>query len=129
MSGLDAVRKGDAETSLAALREAVAAFVRDRDWEQFHSPKNVSMALAVEAAELMEHFLWDSPEASLEKAGRESVRDEVADILLYVISFANATGMDLSTAIHDKMRKNAAKYPVGKARGRALKYTELDKQP
>lgn len=126
MAGGKSVAGQDAETTIAALREAVAEFVAERDWEQFHSPKNVSMALAVEAAELMEHFLWDSPEASRAKGLDEAVREEIADIFLYLVSFANATGIDLSTAIRDKMRKNAEKYPVGKSRGRALKYTQLD---
>lgn len=117
--------KTDRETTLADLKEAVTAFVRERDWERFHSPKNLSMALAAEAAELMEHFLWDTAEASAERAREEAVADELADIIVYAIEFANMAGIDLSQAIRSKMRKNALKYPVEKARGNALKYTQL----
>ncbi|MEX0332246.1 MAG: nucleotide pyrophosphohydrolase [Puniceicoccaceae bacterium] len=117
--------KGDAETTLQELKEAVLAFVRERDWERFHSPKNLSMALAAEAAELMEHFLWDTPEASHERAEREAVADELADILVYAIEFANITGIDIAAAIRAKMAKNAEKYPVEKARGNSRKYTEF----
>lgn len=116
---------GDSETTLLELKEAVLEFVRERDWERFHSPKNLSMALAAEAAELMEHFLWESPEASHERAEREAVADELADILVYAIEFANIAGIDISTAIRAKMAKNAEKYPVEKARGNSRKYTEF----
>lgn len=115
----------DSETTLQELKEAMLAFVRERDWEQYHSPKNLSMALAGEAAELMEHFLWETPEASYDKAAKEDVADELADILLYAIEFANITGIDIASAIEAKMKKNAEKYPVEKARGNARKYDEL----
>lgn len=117
--------RGDGETTLAELKALVQAFSRERDWERFHSPKNLSMALAAEAAELMEHFLWDTPEASEERAGKAEVADELADIVVYALEFANITGIDLAGAIEVKMAKNAQKYPVEKARGKALKYTEL----
>jgi NTP pyrophosphatase (non-canonical NTP hydrolase) len=119
----------DATTTVAELRQRVLAFARDRDWEQFHSPKNLSMALAAEAGELMEPFLWLDAEASRQlmsdpvKGPR--VADELADVVVYALEFANITGIDLSAAIEAKMRANAAKYPVEKARGRADKYTEL----
>ena len=116
----------DRDTTLAELKAAVQQFVRERDWERFHSPKNLSMALAAEAGELMEHFLWDESQASLARARTEPVADELADILVYAIEFANIAGIDLAAAIEAKMRKNALKYPVDKARGKALKYTELD---
>lgn len=115
----------DRETTLLEIKTRVLEFVRERDWERFHSPKNLSMALAAEAAELMEHFLWDTPEASVERATTEAVADELADIVIYAIEFANMTGIDLSQAIEVKMGKNAEKYPVEKARGNALKYTNL----
>jgi NTP pyrophosphatase (non-canonical NTP hydrolase) len=83
------------------------------------------MALAAEAAELMEHFLWDTLEASEETARKEEVADELADILLYLLEFANMTGIDISDAVASKVKKNAEKYPVEKAKGNALKYTEL----
>jgi NTP pyrophosphatase (non-canonical NTP hydrolase) len=124
MSG--AGSKGDHETTLQELKEAVLAFTEERDWERFHSPKNLSMALAAEAAELMEHFLWETPEASHDKATREDVADELADIIVYAIEFANISGIDISTAIRAKMRKNAEKYPVDKARGNSRKYTEFN---
>jgi NTP pyrophosphatase (non-canonical NTP hydrolase) len=116
----------DKDTTLLDLKEAVQAFVRERDWERFHSPKNLSMALAAEAAELMEHFLWETTEASHERAKREDVADELADILVYAIEFANITGIDIASAISRKMEKNAEKYPVEKARGNSRKYTEFN---
>ena len=116
----------DEETTLAQLKSAILDFVEERDWGQFHNPKNLSMALAAEAGELLEHFLWDSPEASRNKGAYEAVADELADIIIYAIEFANITGIDITEAIEDKMRKNALKYPVEKARGKALKYTELN---
>ena len=117
--------KGDSETTLQDLKEEIRTFVQERDWERFHSPKNLSMALAAEAAELMEHFLWDTLEASHQKAKREDVADELADIMLYLLEFANITDIDISQAVASKAKKNAEKYPVDKSRGNALKYTEL----
>ena len=119
----------DATTTIAELRTRILAFVRERDWEQFHAPKNLSMALAAEAGELMEHFLWASPEQSraiaLEPAKRRKIADELADVVIYALEFANMTGLDVAAAIEAKMAANAHKYPVEKARGRADKYTEL----
>ena len=118
----------DGDTTLASLKEAVFQFAREREWEPFHSPKNLSMALAAEAAELMEHFLWCSPEESRridDKPDRRlKVEDELADVLLYALQFANVTGTDLSAAIRRKMESNARRYPVEKAKGRSDKYTE-----
>ena len=119
----------DAETTLSEIKERVLAFARERDWEQFHSPKNLSMAIAAEAAELMEHFLWQSPEQSrtdlMEAALKAKVEEELADVLIFAIEFANVSGIDLSRAITQKMKRNAEKYPVEKARGRSDKYTDL----
>lgn len=119
----------DSATPVAELKRRVLAFARERDWEQFHTPKNLSMALAAEAAELMEHFLWASPEQSRQIAQapekRSKIAEELADIVIYALEFANATGLDVSAAIEAKMDSNAKKYPVEKARGRADKYTEL----
>ena len=119
----------DTSTCVAELKNRVLAFARERDWEQFHSPKNLSMALAAEAAELMEHFLWATP-AQSRRIAREKVKgakiaEELADVVIYALEFANATGLDLAGAIEKKMAANAKKYPVDKARGRASKYTEL----
>lgn len=119
----------DRSTTVAEIREQVMAFARERDWERFHSPKNLSMALAAEAAELLEHFLWcEGPEsrrlATLPPKD-EQVQEELADILIYAIEFANVCGIDLTQAIERKMQKNALKYPVDRARGNARKYSEL----
>jgi NTP pyrophosphatase (non-canonical NTP hydrolase) len=119
----------DAETQLAEIKERVLDFARERDWEQFHSPKNLSMAIATEAAELMEHFLWQSPECSCEQMRteelREQVAEELADVLIFAIEFANVTGLDIASIIEAKMKRNTQKYPVEKAKGRSVKYTEL----
>lgn len=119
----------DAEVTLAQMKERVLAFARERDWEQFHAPKNLSMALAAEAGELMEHFLWSTPEASRESvhtsAKRGKIEEELADVIIYALEFANVAGIDVAQAVQKKMLANAAKYPVEKARGRADKYTEL----
>lgn len=119
----------DLSTGLQEIKDRVLAFARERDWEQFHSPKNLSMAIAAEAAELMEHFLWQSPDQSRsdmeEKHLREKVEQELADIFIFAIEFANVTGMDIAAIIEEKMSRNAEKYPVNKARGRSEKYTEL----
>lgn len=119
----------DTVTPLAELKRRVLAFAQERDWEQFHSPKNLSMALAAEAAELMEHFLWSTPEASreiaAEPAKRQKIAEELADVVIYSLEFANMTGLDVAAIIEAKMAANARKYPVEKARGRSDKYTEL----
>ena len=119
----------DSATMMSDLKARVLAFVHERDWEQFHSPKNLSMALAAETGELMEHFLWATPEQSRaivnEPTKRAKIADELADVVIYAIEFANITGLDISAAIEAKMAANAKKYPVEKARGRSDKYTEL----
>jgi NTP pyrophosphatase (non-canonical NTP hydrolase) len=112
----------DHSTTLAELRDLVARFVAERDWQQFHSPKNLSMSLAIEAAELMEHFQWidigESRRAAEDPAKLAQVREEIADVLCYALALANELDLDLSTAVRDKMVKNAAKYPADKSRGR-----------
>jgi dCTP diphosphatase len=119
----------DSTTTMAQLRQRILAFVRERDWEQFHTPKNLSMALAAESGELMEHFLWLSAEQShavaQDPAKRARIADELADVVIYALEFANTTGLDVAASIEAKMLANAKKYPVEKARGRAEKYTEL----
>jgi NTP pyrophosphatase (non-canonical NTP hydrolase) len=119
----------DSATTVADLKSRVLAFVRERDWEQFHNPKNLSMALAAETGELMEHFLWSTPEQSAaiarDPAKRHKIADELADVVIYALEFANITGLDLAAAIDAKMAANAKKYPVEKAKGRSEKYTEL----
>ncbi len=112
----------DNTTLVADLRNLIAHFVGDRDWEQFHSPKNLSMALAVEVGELMEHFLWidesASREVSRDPARKEQIADEVADVCCLILSLCNSLDLDLSSAIERKMVKNVRKYPVEKCRGR-----------
>src|SRR5688572_17833738 len=112
----------DSATTVAELRQLVRRFVDERDWRQFHSPKNLSMSLAIEAAELMEHFQWiDIGESRLVKDDPEKlaeVRDEIADVLCYALALANELDLDLSSAIRDKMLKNAEKYPADLSRGR-----------
>jgi NTP pyrophosphatase (non-canonical NTP hydrolase) len=112
----------DQTTTVAGLREAMAGFVAEREWQQFHSPKNLAMALSVEAAELMEHFLWIDNDASRaevrEPAKREQVADEIADVACLVFALCNALDLDLSDTVRSKMAKNGLKYPVEKCRGR-----------
>ncbi len=119
----------DATTTVAELRARVQAFVSARDWEQFHSPKNLSMALAAESGELMEHFLWAGSKASRAVARdpkkRPAIEAEIADVVIYALEFANICDIDLAAAIEAKLAANAAKYPVEKSRGRSEKYTEL----
>jgi dCTP diphosphatase len=112
----------DSQTTVAALRQLVNDFVQQRDWHQFHSPKNLSMSLAIEAAELMEHFQWLSIDQSRaladDPARRAAVGEELADVLCYALAMANVLGLDLSTVIRDKMAKNERKYPADEYRGR-----------
>ena len=103
----------DLTTSLAELRHEVRQFVAQRDWDQFHSPKNLSMALAIEAAELMEHFQWLSVDASRDLGRdpprREAVAEEMADVFCYLLALANALELDLTTVFRQKMQKNQQK--------------------
>jgi NTP pyrophosphatase (non-canonical NTP hydrolase) len=112
----------DTTTTVSELRKLVADFVAERDWSQFHSPKNVSMALAIEAAELMEHFQWLTTEASRELANDSEklaeVGEELADVIGYSFALANELGLDISQAMRAKMVKNVAKYPAEKYHGR-----------
>jgi NTP pyrophosphatase (non-canonical NTP hydrolase) len=112
----------DTETTVAELRELIRIFVEERDWRQFHAPKNLAMSLAIEAAELMEHFQWISAENSREiadPAHLAEVSDELADVLCYALAMANQLEIDLSEAIRSKMIKNEKKYPIEQFRGRA----------
>lgn len=117
----------DPAASLEALRDALRQFAADRDWSQFHTPKNLASALTVEVAELLEHFQW-LREGSVEELGPATladVRQELADVLLYLVMLADTLDIDLMTAARDKLEKNAKKYPVDKARGTSRKYSEL----
>lgn len=114
-------------TSLEDLRLRLAAFAAERDWDQFHNPKNLAMALAGEVGELVEHFQWLTPEqaASLSAATREDVALEAADVLLYLLRLCDKLGIDLAAAAERKLTLNAEKYPVAKSRGRMTKYDKL----
>lgn len=113
----------DSDTTLAELRELVREFRDRREWGRFHTPKNLSMAIAVEAAELMEQFQWLAPDeawALAEDAGRlKLIGEELADILIYALSFAEALHLDVATAVVDKLARNAKKYPEDDNCGRA----------
>src|SRR3954464_8532866 len=112
----------DSNTTVADLRKLVADFVAERDWSQFHSPKNVSMALAIEAAELMENFQWLTNESwrglANEPEKLAAIGEELADVIGYSFALANELGLDIATAVRAKMLKNAEKYPAEKYRGR-----------
>ena len=113
--------------SMDSLRLALRQFAAERDWDQFHSPKNLAIALSIEASELLEHFQWmaetDSNLLSPEKL--EQVRNEMADVLIYLVRIADKLGVDLLEASSKKLEVNAKKYPVEKARGSAKKYTDI----
>ncbi len=108
------------------LRDTLRKFVAERDWDQFHSPKNLAMALAVEAAELMEHFQWltEAESRALPPAKLEELRDEMADVLVYLVRLADKLDVDLLDAAAKKIAKNALKYPAAKVRGSMKKYSD-----
>lgn len=112
---------------LAELRDALRRFAAERDWDQFHSPKNLAIALSVEAGELLERFQWlsEAESQSLSPTERSRVEQEMADVLLYLIRLADRLDVDLAAVAREKMKINAEKYPVEKARGKSKKYTEL----
>ena len=114
-------------SELRALAERLREFASARDWEQFHAPKNLAMALAVEAAELMEPFQWRSAQdsAQLEEATLQAVGLELADVLLYTVRLADRLGIDLHAAAWRKIEINEQRYPADRARGHHRKYTEL----
>lgn len=107
------------------LNDAMQQFAKERDWDQFHSPKNLAMALTVEAAELQECFQWKTEEQSAELDEKElsAVRDEIADVQLYLIRLAGKLNIDIEQACRDKMVKNTDKYPAHKVKGSPRKYT------
>jgi dCTP diphosphatase len=111
----------DYDTTLADLRQRVAEFVAARGWERFHVPKNLSVSIAVEAAELMEHFQWLTREqvamAMQDEVKRAAVADELADVLIYGLSLANVLDVDVSTAVLSKLERNEQRFPAEKWRG------------
>lgn len=114
--------------SLAELRKRIDQFVEERDWAQFHTPKNLAMAMIVEAAELVEQFQWDTPEESrqLSPEKREAVSHELADTFVYLLRLAEVLEINLIEAANAKIDLNAKKYPVAKARGSNAKYTNYE---
>ena len=108
------------------LLEIIRAFNRERDWEQFHSPKNLCMALSVEVAEVVEHFQWlnQRQSSSLEPSKKAEIKDEIGDILIYLVNLADKLGIDPVQAALDKIEKNRKKYPVELSKGNAAKYKE-----
>jgi dCTP diphosphatase len=109
------------------LRDALRAFAAQRDWDQFHSPKNLAVALSVEAAELLQNFQWltDEQSTTLSSEVAARVREEMADVLLYLIRLADKLDVNLLEAAESKIELNALRYPIEKARGSSRKYTEL----
>jgi NTP pyrophosphatase (non-canonical NTP hydrolase) len=112
----------DRTSTVASLKDAMRRFVAERDWEQFHSPKNLVMGLAVETAELMEHFLWMDNDASRRVVDNSAelgeIADEMADVACYLLALANTLDLDLSDALVGKLEKNARKYPAEKYKGK-----------
>ena len=112
----------DAQTTVGALRQTVADFVDARDWQPFHGPKNLSMSIAIEAAELMERFQWltttEAQEAVQDPVERVAIADELADILIYCLSLSNALDLDVSSAVLGKLQTNEHRYPADEFRGR-----------
>jgi NTP pyrophosphatase (non-canonical NTP hydrolase) len=115
--------------SLEDLSRSLAAFARERDWDQFHTPKNLSMALAVEVAEIMEIFQWKSTQESFSLSAEKSehLREELADCFIYLVRLADIAGIDLLAAAQAKIEKNHSRYPPELVRGSAAKYSEYDK--
>jgi len=112
----------DHETTVSAMKEFVQEFVAERDWQQFHDPKNLSMSIAIEAAELMEHFQWLRSDQLQDLKGDSGamaqVEEELADVFCYVLAFAGEMGIDLCASLDSKMVKNRKKYPVERFKGR-----------
>ena len=117
----------DQKTTIRELRDFVEAFIDARDWVQFHSPKSLSMSIAVEASELMEKFLWCDNAKSYKEAieNKEEVQEELADVIITAICFARSANIDIAKAVENKMEINAKRYPVEKAKGVCTKHDKL----
>ena len=126
-SSPESADRAGAAHGLTQLREALREFAAERDWDQFHSPKNLAAALAVEAAELLECFQWLTEQQSRELTPEQlaQAREEMADVLNYLVRLADKLDVNLMDAARDKIRKNALKYPADKSRGNATKYSKL----
>jgi len=116
-----------ANDKLEDLKQRILMFRDERDWEQFHDPKNLAEAIAIEAGELLEQFLWKTTEQARDLPTEQviRVREEVADILIFLLYFCHETRIDILEAVSSKLESNRAKYPASKARGRSDKYSEL----
>ena len=120
----------DKDTNIQKLKDTLLKFRDARDWAQFHDPKNLAEAISIEAGELQEHFLWKTV-ADVERKYKEDsdyrteIGEELADVIIYCLNFANAAGIDVTSTVLDKITKAANKYPVAKAKGKATKYTKL----
>jgi len=123
------MKRKDDTTTVDQLRKEVSQFIRERDWEKFHNGKNLSMSIAIEAAELMEHFQWSDPQTPCDAAALQEIRHELADVVIYALDFCNLMDIDLASAIKDKMKQNRAKYPAKKVRGKSHKYTYYQNAP
>jgi len=111
---------------LTSLRDALRQFAAERDWDQFHSPRNLAASICIESAELLERFQWSDPSSDeLTDEERAAIRLELADVLLYLVRLADKLGIDPIAAAHEKIAINALKYPVDKSRGSSRKYDQL----
>jgi len=108
-------------TDIEKLQEAIAEFSKERDWDQFHNGKDLAIGLSIEASELLEAFLWKAPE----DANLEKIKEELADVFNYALQLATKYNLNVYDIVMEKLARNAAKYPVDKAKGSAKKYTEL----
>ncbi len=111
---------------METLKEEIKAFIQARDWEQFHAPKNLALALSVEAAEILEIFQWKGNDQPLTEREIEGLRQEIGDVLVYLLELADKYGIDIIQAARDKLALNEKKYPAEKVRGKAWKYTEYE---
>ncbi len=115
------MKHSEDEDQLTRLTRTIVEFRNERDWAQFHNAKDLSLALTIEASELSECYLWKSPD----EANKEKVAEELADVFIYSLLLAHETGLNIEEIITTKLKKNAEKYPIDKAKGNARKYTEL----
>ena len=115
------------DVRLNLLKKKIQQFRDERDWKQFHNPKDLAVSISIEAAELLEHFQWRTPEQSDKKVhnDRDKIAEEMADVYIYLLELSDITGIDLIEATEKKIEKNAKKYPVEKSKGNSKKYTEL----
>jgi NTP pyrophosphatase (non-canonical NTP hydrolase) len=111
---------------LQAITEKIRAFRDERDWVQFHNPKDMAIALSIESSELLEHFLWKNPEEVAQRvvSKRDEIEEEIADIAIYLVELADNLDIDLLDAMEKKLRRNAEKYPAERVKGSSLKYNE-----